>query len=123
MVILNSKYCDLEGLIERLAESGEMDDYTYGALVTVDDAEDGDAIAVDEPAYRITDKNLIVVEGVYCENNAGRLERSWSLSLIYEDVPDADFNPDNYIYFESGGDPIAAVYNYLALQERSNDNE
>lgn len=67
MVILNSKYCDLEALIENLVESGEMDDYTDGALVTVDVAEDGDVIAVDEPTYRITDKNLIVAEGVYCE--------------------------------------------------------
>lgn len=123
MVILNSKYCDLEALIESLVESGEMDDYNCGALIMVDVAEGGDVIAVDEPAYRITDKNLIVVDVVYCENNTGRLERSWSLSLIYENVPDADFNPDNYIYFESGGDPIAAIYNYLELQERSKENE
>lgn len=114
MVILDFEYSELDKEIDYLCESGKLDDYMGEAIVTKNVA-DGDLIVVYEPAFRITDKNVIAIEGVYYakDEDTNRLESDWSLTLIYKNVEDSEFDADNWIYFESGGVIASAVYNYL----------
>lgn len=118
MVILNVNYSDLENEIERLCESREMENYTEEALVTRD-INEGDAVVAFEPAYRVVDKNLIAVEGDYCVPNeeSGTLEPDWSLTLIYENVPDEEFDADNWLYLESGGSVGTAIHNFTNFKK------
>lgn len=66
------------------------------------------------PIYVLTDLNLILVEGIYCNHNAedDSYEPDWSLTLIYRgnDVSEIDFN--EYEYFEQDP-PLTALHNYL----------
>ena len=61
MVILDFEYSELDKEIDYLCESGKIDDYTGEAIVTKNVA-DGDLIVVYEPAFRITDKNVIATK-------------------------------------------------------------
>ena len=106
MIILNSELDKLDQNIETLAESGEQDNYTDHALIHKD-VEEGDVIVAYEPAWRVADLGIIVAEGVYCNP-----EPDWSLTLIYEDVPDDEFDPDEWLYYEQDP-PVTAIHNFM----------
>ena len=86
-----------------------------GAYVTVGD----DVIIVQAPAYRVVDKGLIFATGVYC-NYLPAIDAydtgEFSVTCIYEDVPDDKFNPARWVYFEQGP-PLAAIYHYTGIRE------
>lgn len=113
MVILDFEYSELDEGIDYLCESGKIEDYMGEAVITKNVA-DEDMIVAYEPAFRITDKNLIAIEGVYYakDDATNSLESDWLLTLIYENVEDSDFDVNNWIYFEASS-ISSAVYNYL----------
>ena len=57
------------------------------------------------------------MEGMYCNYNekTGELEPDWSCTLLYENVPDDRFDPDNYSYFEQDP-PMTAIHNFLSYR-------
>ena len=110
MIILNSHYDELDKEIESLCQVEE-----HGEEVLIqNEIEDGSAILVFEPAWRVIDKNLIAVEGVYgsYDKTTHDFEPDWALTVIYENVPDEKFDPEKWLYFEQ--DSIAtAIHNFL----------
>ena len=72
-----------------------------------------DAVVVNLPAWRVTDKGLIFVDGVYCsyDDSTGGHEPDWGITLVYEDTDDLDL--DKFVYFEQGI-PSTAIHNYLS---------
>ena len=110
MIILDSSYDELDDKIERLSDS---DEYGEEVLVSVNDDE---AIVLFEPAWRITDKNLIAVEGIYgnYDQKARNFKPDWALTAIYDNVPDGDFDIENWLYLEQDS-PVMTIHNYLYL--------
>lgn len=114
MIVINSTYDELDQKISDLAESEEMADAEEDLIPVEND----EAIIVYQPAWRVTDKNLIVVEGVYCNRNGSFWEPDWSLTLVYDDVPDEKFNVKEWIYCEQGT-PTTAIHNYINLRYKN----
>lgn len=77
-----------------------------------------DCVIAPAVAFRVTGSGLIVVEGDYCEYNEDtkQCEPSWTISLVYEDVEDEEFNYENWLYFEQGT-AWSAVHNYKRYTE------
>ena len=67
-------------------------------------------------AYRVTDRDLIYAEGVYCAYSeyTDAHEPDWDFVLIYSNVDDDEFNPNEFVYFEQGT-PSAAIHNYCRI--------
>ena len=110
MIILNSLYDDLEEKIESISADTE---YGNDALVFVNDEE---AILLFEPAYRVTDKNIIAVEGVYGSYDVKTrdFQSDWSLTAIYDNVTDDKFKVEKWLYIEQDA-PVVAIHNFLRL--------
>lgn len=110
MIILDSSYDELDDKIERLSDSNE---YGEEVLVSVNDDE---AIVLFEPAWRITDKDLIAVEGVYgnYDKETRDFEPDWALTAIYDNVANDDFQVENWLYLEQDS-PVVTIHNYLYL--------
>ena len=115
MTIEEVKYDELEQVLDELADSDDLFDYEDEGVVIENEPHLGkDVIVVQGPAWRVTDKGLIVAEGVYCNyiEKVDAYEPDWALTLVYEDVPDDEFDPARYVYFEQDP-PMTAIHNYL----------
>ena len=113
MKILDVTYEDIDDAIDKYLDSEEAEqEDDEGYLLKGEDLGE-DIIIAQGPAWRVTDKNLIFMEGVYCTfiEELDAYDVDFSLTLIYEDVPDEKFNPENYVYFEQDP-PMTAIHNY-----------
>ena len=119
MVINNVRYDEIDEALNRFYDSEQVED-VYDEVLIDEDSLGGDVIVANAPAWRVTDKGLIFMEGVYCNRSrlTGELEPDWSLTLIYADVPDEAFNPNRWIYFEQDP-PTTAIHNYLFAIENT----
>ena len=110
MTIINVKYDELDEVLEKNYENEELIDEAPYEI----DLGDGDEalVTVDSPFYRVTDKDLIVAEGTYLRRENGSYEPDFSLSVVYENVPDEEFDPSKWLYWEQDP-PTTAIHNYL----------
>lgn len=112
MTILESTYAEIDKNIEALCESGRMEDYVDN--VAIIHLKDGGVVVASEPAWRITDKDLIVLEGLLCDKTTedGSFDPSCSVSLIYENTTDDKFDPSKWIYIEQDA-PGMTINNFI----------
>lgn len=91
-------------------ENSEIEDEI---LIRPHDFADDDAIIIYSPFYRVKNIGLILGEGVFCytEEDTGELVPDWSLTIIYDDIEDDDFDPAKYLYFEQGTE-MSAIHNF-----------
>jgi hypothetical protein len=77
-----------------------------------------DCVIAPAVAFRIVRSGLIVIEGDYCSCNeeTKQCEPDWTISLVYEDVEDEEFDPERWLYFEQGT-AWSAVHNYKRYTE------
>ena len=117
MKILDVKYEDIDKTTGALEESGNPDELWEEEMIQ-DETTGNDAIFTCGPAWRVTDRNLIFMEGVYCNYNEETKEYDpdWSLTLIYEDTDDEKFDAYEYVYFEQDP-PAVSIHNYLRAIE------
>ena len=110
--IIDVEYKDIPTVLEKV--------YKYDYDFQIKEGED--VILVQNRIFRVVDKNLMFVEGVYCcrDEGSGDYEPDWALTLIYENVPDLKFNYANYIYYEQDS-PEIAIYNFLSMLEKNNE--
>ena len=103
-------YSQIEDVIAESIANEEM----YDEHEVTGDGLGDDAIVTFGETYRVIDKGIIFVEGTYFNWNeeTGVLEPDFSLTLIYEDVADEEFDYDNYLYFEQDG-PEVAIHNFF----------
>lgn len=71
-----------------------------------------DMIVTSGPLYEVTDKGLFFIEGTYFALYDGELQPDWSLTLLYDRVPECEEDLLSYLYFEQGS-PYSAISNYL----------
>lgn len=111
--IKNVLYNDIDTEIEKLYENEFENEY-----VVVQDEESlgKDYILAETTAWRVTDKNLIFVEGIYYNyEGVNKYNPDFSLTLIYENVKDdRQFDINKYLYFEQDS-PMTAVHNFLNI--------
>lgn len=74
-----------------------------------------DFVLLFNPVYRVmvAGRTFLVVEGVYMayDEEIDGTYPEWDISLVYENVPDEKFNPNNFLYYEQGS-AASAVMNY-----------
>lgn len=106
----------LYGVIDSYLDS---EDYTEETALIKNDYFGKDAVVAYLPAWRVDDKGVIFVEGVYCSYNdeTNEYDPDWEITLIYEDTEDLDL--DKFVYFEQGT-PTTAIHNYLCLKNQNN---
>lgn len=111
MQIKNILYPYLDEAIDNYYASEEPEEEGH---VILNESIGSDAIMTFGPAWRVLDKNLIVVEGIYSNYNPDtkEWEPDWSLTLIYDNVPDNQFDINKYVYFEQDP-PTTSIHNYL----------
>lgn len=116
MRIFNTNYTEIDKDTEKLVESDEYVDLIEDTVITNEFIGD-DVIIIDGIAWRVLDKGLIFAEGVYYEPEEGSEEYtpSWSVTLLYNDVSDEEFNPQEFVYFEEGT-PACAIRNYEVIK-------
>lgn len=111
--IKNVLYNDIDTEIGKLYENEFENEY-----VVVQDEESlgKDYILAETTAWRVTDKNLIFVEGIYYNfMGNGTHEPDFSLTLIYENVKDdKQFDINKYLYFEQDS-PMTSIHNFLNI--------
>ena len=113
MSIVNLKYADIERFLENFYENEEFADCDEHEITNEEEI-GRDMIVTSGPICRVTDLGLIFVEGVYFryDEATDTLEPDWSLTLIYDDVTDAEFDAHKYLYFEQDG-PSMSIHNFL----------
>ena len=111
MKIKNILYAYLDEAIDNYYADEEFEEESH---VILNESIGADAIMTFGPAWRVLDKGLIVVEGIYSNYNPDtqEWESDWSLTLIYDNVPDEQFNINKYVYFEQDP-PMTSIHNYL----------
>lgn len=111
MEILNSNYDELDKRIEEHCAS--LKERPQKVIIKNSICDNSLIVAVG-PAWRVTDKNLIAVEGECWFYNAdiSQYEADWTLTLLYDDVSDEDFDLEKQICSEQG-QPMAVIHNYL----------
>lgn len=111
MKIKNILYAYLDEAIDAYYEQEEFDEEEY---VIQDESIGADAIVTFGPAWRVLDKSLIIVEGTYCNYNpeTNEYDPDWSLTLIYDNIPDKLFDVNKYVYYEQDA-PMISIHNYL----------
>jgi hypothetical protein len=111
MKIKNILYAYLDEAIDNYYADEEFEEEEH---VIQDESIGADAIVTFGPAWRILDKNLIIVEGTYCNYNpeTNEYDPDWSLTLIYDNVPDKQFDINKYVYYEQDA-PMTSIHNYL----------
>lgn len=116
MQIINLKFEEIEDYLEQIYEQEAFTDYED--YMIQNSSLEKDMIIAYAPICRVTDLGLIFMEGTYCQYNeeTDTAEPDWSLTLIYEDVPDEEFKPENYLYFEQDS-PTVSIHNFLYLME------
>mgnify|MGYP003610388378 CR=1 FL=1 len=74
-----------------------------------------DFVLLFNPVYRVmvAGRTFLVVEGVYMayDEEIDGTYPEWDISLVYENVPDDEFDPNNFLYYEQGS-AASAVMNY-----------
>ena len=98
--------------------------YDYDGSILIQNEQLGkDAIIIDSPIWRVENMGILVAEGVYMayDENAREGYPDWSVTVIYEDVKDEEFDPQKYIYFEQDP-PSTAIHNFLNYR-REHENE
>lgn len=80
----------------------EQEDCFLDDVIIQDESLGKDFILVHQPAFRVTDKNLIYMEGTYYNyEGVNKYNPDFSLTLIYENVKDdKQFDINKYLYFE-----------------------
>lgn len=69
-------------------------------------------VIADAVAYRVVDKGLIFMSGVFCNYvGSGEFDPDFDLTLIYTDVSDDAFDPSEYVYYEQDSAPVA-IHNF-----------
>ena len=118
MTIIDVKYDELDKALDELADSDDLDRFEDEGAVIEDDHLGNDIVVVQGPAWRVVDKGVIVAEGVYCNylEEMKAYDPDWSLTLVYNDVPDEEFDPARWVYFEQDP-PTTAIHNYLYAKE------
>ena len=93
MEIKQVLYKDIDDVLETQTESEET---------TIIKVSEEDAIVAYAPVWKVTDKGVFFVEGVWCVYNEtlDTLEPDWSVTLVYEDTE--NFDIDKFDYFEQG---------------------
>ena len=59
-----------------------------------------DMIVTSGPLYEVTDKGLFFIEGTYFALYDGELQPDWSLTLLYDRIPECEEDFLSYLYFE-----------------------
>lgn len=110
MEIKQVLYKDIDDVLETQTESEET---------TIIKVSEEDAIVAYAPVWKVTDKGVFFVEGVWCVYNEtlDTLEPDWSVTLVYEDTE--NFDIDKFDYFEQGT-PTTAIHNYLYMKNQNN---
>ena len=111
IIISNVTYEDIPFVLENFYE---QDIYDYEFRIK----SERDIILVRNPAFRVTDKKLIFMEGIYCTYSAEYKDwlPDWSLTLIYEDKTDSEFDYTEYTYFEQDS-PEITIHNFLKMMD------
>ena len=107
-------YADIDDVLEKAVISEEMFDD-----VELRGGRVGDGVILTYgDTYRVTDKGVIFVEGTYCnyDEETGELEPDWSLTVLYEDVPDGDFDKYSFLGYEQDA-PAVAIHNFIRFVE------
>lgn len=109
--IKNVLYSDIDTEIEKLYENGFDGEY---AVIQNEESLGKDYILAETTAWRVTDRNLIFVEGIYYSfRGNGTHKPDFSLTLIYENVKDdKQFDINKYLYFEQDS-PMTSIHNFL----------
>ena len=112
MMIIKTTYAELESELAKWENNEEyLDIPSYDIQQELDD----DLITTTGPVFVLTDRNVAVVEGVYCNYDVDTKEYvpDWSLTLVYE-LTDADGTIDmnNYSYYEQDP-PMTTLHNYF----------
>ncbi len=119
MHIFEIKREEISDTLERLYEEEQENCSSYSMYDVTEIKNDDigeDCIIADGIAFRVTDLELIFVEGTYCsfDEETGECEPDWSLTLIYDNVPDDEFDVQKYVYFEQDP-PETAIHNFLNI--------
>ena len=104
-------YKDLDETLDKYYDSEEFNDDEY----LIQNSSIGeDAIIAFGPAWYVTDKGFIAIEGAYCNYNheTGKFDPDWSLTLLYKAGEEIDVN--KYLYYEQDP-PSATICNYIWL--------
>jgi hypothetical protein len=108
------KTMTMEEFSNYLEEEHDEDEFNEETVIETDEFGDNDLIMLFGPAVRLSELGLIIASGVflqYCEDT-GLNEPDWDICLIYEDVPDDEFDPTKFVYFEQGVE-TSAISNYM----------
>lgn len=113
MEIKNILYNNLDTAIDAYYE---VEDCEIEENIIKEESIGDDAILTTGPAWRVLDKNLICLEGVYCNYNeeTEEFEPDWALTLIYDNVSDELFDVNKYNYFEQDP-PMTTIHNYMQI--------
>ena len=114
--IVDLKYEEIDDFLEQVYENEDFIEYDDYEVKNFDELDNG-LVITSGPICRVVDLNLIFVEGLYFIyiDRTKLFEADWTLTLIYEDTSDDDFNVENYIYFEEDS-PSLAIHNFLSGQ-------
>ena len=118
MRIVDVEYEKIDETMDKLIDEEEMGWEEHA--IWQDEKPTSDVIVVYGPAFRVTDRNLIFMDGTYCTFNEkeGVAEPDFSCTVIYSDVPDEEFDPDRWIYFEQDP-PMTAIHNFVYAREHT----
>lgn len=103
-------------------EEHDEEEFFEETLIDATDFGENDSILLYGYAVRISDLDLIIASGVFLQydEDTGISEPDWDICLIYENVPDDEFDPANYIYFEQGIE-YSAIHNFLRYRESNKE--
>lgn len=103
-------------------EEHDEEEFFEETLIDAADFGENDSILLYGYAVRISDLDLIIASGVFLQydEDTGISEPDWDICLIYENVPDDEFDPANYIYFEQGIE-YSAIHNFLRYRESNKE--
>lgn len=123
MKIVDLKYADIDEFLENLYESEEFIQYPDYKINNWDKT--GQTVVITQGAIcRVTDLDLIFVEGVCYryEDSTKEFDLDWSLTLIYQNESDDEFDIEEYIYWDEN-EPSAAIHNYIILTGGREQNQ
>ena len=110
ILVKEVKFEDIDETLDNYIESGEFEDNLEEFEIRNEEMLGDDIVLLDSPAWRVIDKGLFFVEGVCLSLQDGNYEPDWSITMVYEDVPDEELDLSKFIYFESGS-PSSAIHN------------
>ena len=111
MEIKDITYNELEKILE------ESYDSELPWLDNLIEAEDTYFIEVSDNFYRIKDKGIIIAEGICYTKTDEEYQPDFDLTVIYDDVPNEEFDMEKYIYWEQDP-PNVAIHNFFNIVNR-----